>query len=114
MVTQAYIQTIRESASFWAPYDQANGVMSLKAYLQAGLPDWAADPDDLLSRALPFMVEWNRLQSETPKRSNAGASCPTPRATTWTCWAWALPRCCGLPAKRTTTTGCASPTPAWA
>ena len=64
MVTQAYIQTIRESASFWAPYDQANGVMSLKAYLQAGLPDWAADPDDLLSRGIPLMVEWNRLQSE--------------------------------------------------
>ena len=65
MVTSAYIQTIRESASFWAPYDQANGVMSLKAYLQAGLPDWAADPDDLLSRAVPLMVEWNRLASET-------------------------------------------------
>ena len=64
MVTRAYIQTIRESASFWNAYDQANGVATLKAYLQAGLPDWAADPDDLLSRALPFMVEWNRLQSE--------------------------------------------------
>ena len=64
MVTRAYIETIRESASFWAAYDQANGVMSLKAYLQAGLPDWAADPDDLLSRGIPFMVEWNRLQSE--------------------------------------------------
>ena len=65
MVTRAYIQTIRESASFWAPYDQANGVASLQAYLQAGLPDWAADPDDLLSRAVPLMVEWNRLASET-------------------------------------------------
>ena len=65
MVTRAYIQTIRESASFWgAPYDQANGVASLQAYLQAGLPDWAADPDDLLSRAVPLMVEWNRLASE--------------------------------------------------
>ena len=65
MVTREYIDTIRESASFWAPYDQANGVRSLKAYLQAGLPDWNADPDDLLSRSIPLMVEWNRLQSES-------------------------------------------------
>ena len=64
MVTQAYIQTIRETARFWQPYDRAADETALVAYLQAGLPDWDASSDDLLRRALPLMVEYNRLRSE--------------------------------------------------
>ena len=64
MVTQAYIETIRESARFWQVYDAAADRLALTAYLQAGMPDWDAAPDDLLSRGIPFMVEYNRLGSE--------------------------------------------------
>ena len=64
MVTRAYIQTVRETARFWQTYDRTADEAALVAYLQAGLPDWDALQDDLLRRAVPLMVEYNRLRSE--------------------------------------------------
>ena len=65
MVTRAYLDTIRETARFWEPYDRLANEASLVIYLQAGLPDWDPGSSNLLRRAIPLMVEWNRLQSET-------------------------------------------------
>lgn len=46
------------------PYDREASEANLRAYLQAALPNWEPDRDELLSRALPLISEYLFLQVE--------------------------------------------------
>ena len=65
MVTKQYIDHIKSTARLWQPYDREQDEVALVQFLQAGLPDWNAAADNLLRRAVPLMVEYNRMRSET-------------------------------------------------